>query len=88
MWSAKVVKTIHDTSGRREVRIVRDEDGSFGFEEWKFTAYPEDGEWASEFWEPVSQGRTFADFPETAEREARSRVDWLISQREPEAESN
>jgi hypothetical protein len=81
MWSEKVVKTIHDATGRREVRIVRDSDGSFDFEEWRLSAYPSSIVGRREFWEPTSKGRTFADSPETAERAARAGVDWLISDR-------
>ncbi len=78
MWSAEVVKTIQDPTGRREVRIVRNPDGSFGFEEWRLSAYPSAIVGRGEFWEPISKGRTFADFPETVEREARAGVEWLI----------
>jgi hypothetical protein len=78
--SVEIVKTIPDADGRREVRIVRNSDGSFGFEEWRIYAYP-----GGEAWSPTGPPtRTFADTAETAEREARSRVDWLI----PERDSN
>lgn len=78
MWSAEVVKTIQDPTGRREVRIVRNSDGSFGFEEWRLSAYHSAIRGRGEFWEPISKGRTSADSPETAEREAQAEVDWLI----------
>jgi hypothetical protein len=47
--------------------------GTFGFEEWvalwdDFVGY---------YWSPVGHGRTFADTAESAEREARARVDWI-----------
>jgi hypothetical protein len=80
MWTADVVKTIQDPTGRREVRIVRNSDGSFGFEEWRRAAYHSAIRGRGEFWEPISKGRTFADSPETAEREAQAGVDWLIPQ--------
>jgi hypothetical protein len=81
MGSAEVVKTIQDPTGRREVRIVRNSDGSFGFEEWRLSVYPSAIVGRGEFWEPISKGRTFADSPETAEREAWAGVDWLIPER-------
>jgi hypothetical protein len=78
----EVVKTIKGENGLREVRIVRNSDGSFGFEEWGLLAYP-----GGQAWEPMSSGiRTFADSPEAAEREARIGVNWLISQHESEAD--
>jgi hypothetical protein len=80
MGSREVVKTIPDADGSREVRIVRNSDGSFGFEEWRRSAYHSAIRGRGEFWEPISKGRTFADSPETAEREARAGVDWLIRQ--------
>ena len=80
MWTADVVKTIQDPTGRREVRIVRNSDGSFGFEEWRRAAYHSAIRGRGEFWEPISKGRTFADSPETAELEAQAGVDWLIPQ--------
>jgi hypothetical protein len=78
MSSGEVVKTIQDPTGRREVRIVRNSDGSFGFEEWRLSAYHSAIRGRGEFWEPISKGGTFADSAETAEREARASVDWLI----------
>jgi hypothetical protein len=80
MWSAEVVKTIQDPTGTREVRIVRNSDGSFGFEEWRLSAYPSAIVGRGEFWEPISKSRIFAESRETAEREARAGVDWLIPQ--------
>ena len=84
MGSEEVVKTIRDADGLREVRILRNSDGSFGFEEWGLLAYP-----GGQAWEPLSSRyRTFVDTPEAAEREARVGVDWLISQRDPHADSD
>jgi hypothetical protein len=88
MGSAEVVKTILDTSGRREVRIVLNSDGRFGFEEWRLSAYHSAIRGRGEFWEPISKGRTFADSAETAEREAQARVDWLSAEREAQPDSN
>ena len=84
MSSAEVVKTIQDPTGRREVRIVQNSDGSFGFEEWRLSAYPSAIVGRGEFWEPISTGRTLADSAETAEREARAGVDWLIPESKAE----
>ena len=60
MLSAEVVKTIQDPTGRLEVRIVRNSDGSFGFEEWRLSAYHSAIRGRGEFWEPISKGGTFA----------------------------
>jgi len=84
MSSEEVVKTIQDTTGRREVRIVRNSHGSFGFEEWRLSAYHSAIRGRGEFWEPISKRRSFADSPETAEREARAGVDWLIPESKAE----
>jgi hypothetical protein len=78
MSEVEVVKTIPDDDGSREVRIVRNSNGSFGFEEWGIYAYP-----GGEAGSPMGPNiRTFADTAETAEREARARVDWLIPVRD------
>ena len=72
--AGEVVKTITDPSDRlREVRIIRNSDGSFGFEEWYFSDYPHE-----QCWIPARQPiRTITDSVDAAEREARARVDWL-----------
>jgi hypothetical protein len=73
-WGGELVKTIGDESGDREVRIVKNRDGSFGYEEWRFSRYP-----GEECWIPQARrGRTFAATPDAAEREARTSVEWLI----------
>ena len=74
--SGEVVKTITADDGLHEVRILRHTDGTFGFEEWYFSSEPH-----NQCWLPSRQPmRTLADFAETAEREARAGVDWLIGQ--------
>jgi hypothetical protein len=68
----EVVKTISDSGGLREVRIVRNADGTFGFEEWSFET-----RW--NFWVRAGElTRTITDSAESAEREARTSVVWLI----------
>ena len=73
-WGSSVVKVIDDGSGWREVRIVQNGDGTFGFEEWRLFDEPLVGPQ----WAPVGRDRTFADSAETAEREARASIDWLV----------
>jgi hypothetical protein len=68
-----VISVICDETGFREVRIVMNTNGTFGFEEW--VALWDDV--AGDYWSPVGHGRTFADTVETAEREARASVDWI-----------
>ena len=72
-WGSTVIGVICDDTGFREIRIVMNPNGTFGFEEWvalwdDFVGY---------YWSPVGHGRTFADTAESAEREARARVDWI-----------
>jgi hypothetical protein len=73
----EVVKTFVSLDGRRRVEIVRRHDGFFSFEE---------DEWTSEFkkpcWVPAAHHGVVSifDSAETAEREARARVDWLREQ--------
>ena len=69
-----VVKVIGDGSGWHEVRIVQNGNGTFGFEEWRLFDEPLVGPQ----WAPVGRGRSFADSAETAEREARASIDWLV----------
>ncbi|MBJ7609594.1 MAG: hypothetical protein JF887_09240 [Candidatus Dormibacteraeota bacterium] len=74
--SGGVVKTIPDKSGDFEVRIVRNADGTFGFEEWEFSHHP-----LEQVWIPTrTRFRTVTDSAESAEREARGRVDWMIGE--------
>jgi hypothetical protein len=59
------------------VRIVKNREGTFGFEEWHL-----DGDAYGIRWIPAGQKiRTFADTAEVAEREARAGVDWLVEER-------
>ena len=69
----KVVQSISDSSGLRRVDIIERADGSFGFEEWYFSRPPDE-----KCWVPANrQMITFTDSAESAEREARARVEWL-----------
>jgi hypothetical protein len=67
------VKELMSQDGTRKVQIFRRDDGSFGFESWRFSDEPLEGCW-------IPDGRYaehVAPTQEIAEREARSRVDWL-----------
>lgn len=81
-WGATLISVICDNTGYREIRIVMNRNGTFGFEEW--VAHWDD--YVGYYWAPEGHGRTFADTAETAEREARASVDWLASCSEPAAD--
>ena len=68
----RIVRTIVSSEGSRKIEIYERADGTFGFEHLKWGA-PEKA------WFPV--GSTASRYPnaDTAEREARSRVEWASS---------
>lgn len=74
-----VLKVLTHSDGRRRVSIVRRTNGWFGFEEEEFSEDPLEMCWLP------SAAESFAifDAAETAEREARNRIEWL-REREPE----
>jgi hypothetical protein len=66
-----IVKRIESRTGDRVVEIFLRSDGSYGFEEFK-NVQPENA------WIPTGPSTvSFHDSAETAEAEARGRVDWL-----------
>ncbi len=68
-----VVNELVARHGKRKVQIFRREDGSFGFEALRFSDDPQELCW-------IPDGRfseCFAEDEQTAEFEARGRVDWL-----------
>jgi hypothetical protein len=67
----QILKTINDRSGTRQVKIYQRADGTFGFEEWRFSV-------EEQRWYPLGRySPAVIDTLENAEREARSRVAWL-----------
>jgi hypothetical protein len=67
------VQTIYDDAKKQRVIIFQREDGSFGFEEQRFSGEPLEMCW-------IPFGRYLACHGDTAERalvEARARVAWL-----------
>jgi hypothetical protein len=71
----EVIRTFTDSSGSRRVDIIRRNDGTYTFEEFRFSAHPDEMSWIP----TSSRYATVTDSPEGAEREAQARVDWLIS---------
>ena len=72
--TAKTLKTITDRSGKRRVDIYQRTDGSFGFEDWEFGS--KEGSWY-----PVGRySHAAIDTLENAEKEARSRIQWLADE--------
>lgn len=72
MWEA--LRTLYSPDGRERVHIVRRSNGSFGFEEEYFSDHPSEMCWCSRTQLPLC----ICDSAETALREARSRVLWLV----------
>ena len=67
----KIVKRIESGTGDRAIEIFLRPDGSYGFEEFRFVQ-PENA------WIPIGPGTVpFHDSAETAEADARGRIDWL-----------
>jgi hypothetical protein len=66
-----IVKTIHDPRNKRKVQVFRREDGTFGFEEWKWL--PEEN-----CWSPLpKQITSVIDTLEHALKEAKERIPWI-----------
>ena len=72
MW--EIIETIYGPDERDRVHIVRRTNGSFGFEEEYFSTHPTEMCWCPRYRHPLC----ICDSVETARREARARVDWLI----------
>lgn len=82
----RVLKTFTHTDGKRRVLIVQKSKGIFGYVVEKLTYLDEETEdRAKAFWHPLGQKPlALCDTAETAEREARGRVDWLNECLDPE----
>jgi hypothetical protein len=75
----KSVHTIYDNAKKRRVVVLRRDNGSFGFEEERFSDEPLEMAW-------IPFGRYSVSLCDTAERalaEARSRVQWLAQMDHP-----
>ena len=71
----RIVETLVHAGGTLRVIILQRDDGSFGFEDEKFSDDPREQCW-------ITRGRyseSFCDSAERAVEEARGRVDWLTS---------
>jgi hypothetical protein len=68
------IKILYDDEGKRRVIIYQRAKGTFGFEKEYFS----DDEF-EHCWMPCGGGFSFCDTFETALREARGRVNWLIT---------
>jgi hypothetical protein len=68
----KPVQAIYDDSKTRRAVIFQRDDGSFGFEEQKFSDEPRETAWI-----PVGRRDCRCDTIERALAEVRGRVDWL-----------
>jgi hypothetical protein len=69
----EVLETIYGPDGTRRVHIVRRKNGTFGHEEEYFST--DEYEMC---WIPLSRHLSVFDSAETALREARSRMGWLL----------
>ena len=80
--SLNIVKTITRDDGQRRVLIVQGQDGLFRFIHQTRCDIPPDipvDVDNRERWAPLGPYGTICDTPATAEREARSAIDWLLS---------
>ena len=68
----KPVQTIYDDSKKRRVVIFQRDDGSFGFEEQRFSDEPLEMAWI-----PFGRRDCHCDTVERALVEVRGRIDWL-----------
>jgi hypothetical protein len=69
----QVVREIVAPDGKARVEIFRRDDGTFGFAAWRWSDEPHERNW-------IPYGRfseCFVSDEQTAETEARGRVDWL-----------
>lgn len=70
----EVVKTIVRADGKRRVLIIRRRDGLYGFREE--AGYEGD---QGKYWAPLPGWASICDGAESAEREARATVSWLVN---------
>jgi hypothetical protein len=70
----QIIKTIVSANGQRRVEIFERDDGQFSFVEEKLYALPD----GSAVWGPFGSRLSICDSAVTAEREARSRIAWLV----------
>jgi hypothetical protein len=76
--SKTIVKEMIATDGKRKVQVFRRDDGSYGFESLRLSEEPLERSW-------IPHGRfsqCIAASAETAESEARGRVDWLRDEKD------
>jgi hypothetical protein len=74
----KVVDTLYDGPRKRRVLIFQRDDGTFGFEEEYFSDLPHESAWI-----PVTSRRaTRVSSAAEAAQEARTRVSWLVQERQ------
>jgi hypothetical protein len=69
------VQTLYDDAKKRRVVVMRNEDGSFGFEEQRFSDEPREMAWI-----PVGvapRPNCHCDTAERAAQEAHARITWL-----------
>lgn len=68
-------ETIYDAAQKRRVVLFRRDDGTFGFQEERFSSDP-----LEQCWLPFVERRSECrcDSLESAMREARGRIDWLV----------
>jgi hypothetical protein len=76
----RTIKTILKSGGDRRVQIYQRDDSFFSFEEERLIQ-PDFGE---PCWIPASRSISLCGSPETAEDEAKSRIDWLGRQTKAE----
>ena len=68
----KTIQTIYDESKKRRVIIFQRDDGTFGFNEEKFSDEP-----LEKTWIPIDRRNSQCDTLEQVLTEIRGRVDWL-----------
>ena len=68
----KAIHTFVHPNGSRRVEIFQRENGTFGFEEWKFLS-------DEQAWIPITSRRSIpmVSSEEEAIKEAKGRIDWL-----------
>jgi hypothetical protein len=74
MSDPKILKTILRADGKRRILIIQRDDRLFGFREESSYDSPQGERWAA-----LPPNATICDTMEQAENEARSSMDWLIS---------
>jgi hypothetical protein len=76
--SHQIIKTISNPAETLRLHIIRRDDGLFGFIQEKQA--DDDGVWTGVWIALEPSGSPICDSAEAAEREAESRVEWLIRQ--------